>query len=113
MLLETKCVNPFSTQYDVISVSTKSAAPPDVKHDLINAREEEGKAYDKLRLKRMHIRTSMKGSLNYSSRPSVPLKFKKDKCSWKRCHSKSKLFGNISLVATTRNLDMREVVKHP
>ena len=77
MLLETTWVNPFSTQYDVISVSTASTAPKGVKRGLINAREKEGKAYDELRLKRMHIRTSMKGSLNYSSRPSEPLKFKK------------------------------------
>ena len=44
-LLETTWVNPFSTQYDIISISTASAAPP-YKHDRINAREKGGKAYD-------------------------------------------------------------------
>ena len=41
-LLETTWVNPFSTQYDIISISTASAVPPYVKHDRINAREKGG-----------------------------------------------------------------------
>ena len=45
-LLETTWVNPFSTQYDLVLISTASAAPPDVKQDLINSREKGGKAYD-------------------------------------------------------------------
>ena len=38
-------------------------------------------------LNKMHLRTSMKGSLNYSFRPQ---KFKKDKSARKICRSKSR-----------------------
>ena len=38
-VLETTWVNPFSTQYDFISIPTASAAPPGVYYDLINSRE--------------------------------------------------------------------------
>ena len=66
-------------------------------------------------LKRMHIRTSMKGSLSYSLRPSVPFKCKKTKVSGNYVILKAdrRLFGNMVFVATGRNLDMREVLKHP
>ena len=40
----------FTTQHDVISISTASAAPSDVNHDLINARETGGKAYDEFQV---------------------------------------------------------------
>ena len=46
-------MNPFSTQYDVISVSTASAATPDVKHDFINAKEKGGKTYNKFQKSRL------------------------------------------------------------
>ena len=48
----------------------------------------------------------MKDSLNYSLRPSVPLNKKRQKFL-------EKMFANMVLVATGRNLDMREVLKHP
>ena len=67
-------------------------------------------------LKRMHIRTSMKGSLNYSLRPSVPLEIKKKtQVPGKEVIliADKRLFGNMVLVATSRNLDMREVLAHP
>ena len=56
----------------------------------------------------------MKGSLNYSLRPSVPLKNKK-KVPGKDVILKEdrRLFGNMVLVATGRNLDMKEVLKQP
>ena len=46
-------MNPFSTQYGLISIQTASAAPPGVKHDLINAREKGGKAYDEFQRSRL------------------------------------------------------------
>ena len=56
----------------------------------------------------------MKDSLNYSLRLSVPLN-KKDKIPGKDVILKAdrRLFANNGLVATGRNLDMREVLKHP
>ena len=63
-------------------------------------------------LKIMHIRTSMKGSLNYSLRPSVPLKIKKiKKVPGKDAILKAdrRFFENMVLVASCRNLDMRKV----
>ena len=48
-------VNPFSTQYDFISIPTASAAPPDVKHDFINAKEKGGKAYDEFQKSRLEV----------------------------------------------------------
>ena len=66
-------------------------------------------------LKRMHGRTSMKDSLNYSLIPSVPLNKKKDNLPGKDVILKAdrRLFGNMVLIATGRNLDKREVLKHP
>ena len=56
----------------------------------------------------------MKDSLIYSLRPSAPLNKKKTKVPVKGVILKAdrRLFGNMVLVATGRNLDMREVLKH-
>ena len=43
-LLESSWMNPFSTQSELISISTASVAPPEVKHDLTNAKEKGEKA---------------------------------------------------------------------
>ena len=118
-LLETTWVNPFSTQYDLISISTASAAPPDVKHDLINAREKGGKAYDEFQKSRLD-ENAYKDF--YERQPKLQLKTfsylknsKKTKVPGKDVILKAdrRLFGNMVLVATSRNLDMREVLKHP
>ena len=58
----------------------------------------------------------MKGSLNYSLRPLVTSKDKKkDKMPEKDVILKAdrRWFTNMVLVATCRNLDMREYLKHP
>ena len=57
----------------------------------------------------------MKDSLNYSSRLSVSLNKKKTKVPEKDVILKAdrSLFANMGLVATGRNLDMREVLRHP
>ena len=57
----------------------------------------------------------MKDSLNYSLGPSVPLNKKKTKVPGKDVILKAdrRLFGNMVLVTTGHNLDMREVLKHP
>ena len=39
-------VNIFSTKYDIISISTASAAPPGVKHDFIIEKKTGGKTYN-------------------------------------------------------------------
>ena len=66
-------------------------------------------------LKITHIRTSMKGSLNYSLGPSVPLNEKKTKVPGKDVILKAdrRLFANIVSFATGGNLQMRKVLKHP
>ena len=51
----------------------------------------------------------MKSSLNYSLRPSVPLKIKKVPGKDVILKADRRLFGNMVLVATGRNLDMREI----
>ena len=118
-LLETTWVNPFSTQYDLISISTASAAPPGVKHDLIYAREKGGKAYDEFQKSRLDenaykdfyerpskLQLKTFSYLKNSKKTKVPVEdviLKADR----------RLFGNMVLVATSRNLDMREVLKHP
>ena len=66
--------------------------------------------------KRMHIRTSMKSSLNYSLRPSVTLKSQtRQEFVEKDVTLKpNRLFGDgLEMVATSRNIDRREVLKHP
>ena len=118
-LLETTRVNPFSTQYDLISISTASAAPPDVKHDLINAREKGGKDYGEFQKSRLD-ENAYKDF--YERQPKLQLKTfcylknsKKTKVPGKDVILKAdrRLFGNMVLVATSRNLDMRDVLKHP
>ena len=62
-------------------------------------------------LKRMHIRTSMKSSINYSLRPSVTLKIQ---TRHKFLEKYVTLIGDsLEIIATSHNLDMREVLKHP
>ena len=46
-------MNPFSTQYDLISISTASTAPPDVKDDFINATEKGRKTYNEFQKSRI------------------------------------------------------------
>ena len=150
ILLEMTWVNPFTTQYYVISISTASAVTPDVEHDLINARETGGKASDEL--KKTPLEENAYKDF-YGKQPKLQLKTfsnlrnsNNTKVSGKRCHSKSKKKGNdqesiqssitsdpryqwesnnfkirhlkadmrlLNMVASSRNLDMREVLKHP
>ena len=69
--------------------------------------------------KRMHIRTSMKSSLNYSLRPSVTLKCQTSQTRQKFLEKgvilkPNRLFGDgLKMVATSRNINRREVLKHP
>ena len=46
-------VSPISTQYDLISISTASAAPPDVKYDFINAKEKGRNTYNEFQKSRL------------------------------------------------------------
>ena len=57
----------------------------------------------------------MNGRINYSLRPSVTLKIQKKKNPGIDFIRKAyrRLFGNMVLVAKGRNLDMRDVLKHP
>ena len=41
------------TIYDLISISTASAAPPDVKHNCINAKEKGGRTYNEFQKSRL------------------------------------------------------------
>ena len=116
-LLVSNLVNPFSTQFQFISISTASAVPPDVKHDLIVARKKE-KAYDEFRKSRLEENASKDF---YERQPKLQpktfidlKKSKKTKVPGKDVILKAdrRLFGNMFLVATSRNLDMREVLKH-
>ena len=52
-------MNPFFTQSELISISTASAAPPEVKHDLMNAKEKGEKAYDEFRKARFGEKASI------------------------------------------------------
>ena len=46
-------MNPFSTQNDIISILTASAAPSDVKHDFINAKEKGRNIYNEFHKSRL------------------------------------------------------------
>ena len=52
-LLESTWVNPFSTQSELISISTASAPPADIKHDLIFARKKGEIAYEEFQKSRL------------------------------------------------------------
>ena len=64
--------------------------------------------------KRMQLTTSLKGSLNKSLNTFSDLKNSKDKIPGKGVILKAdwRLFRNMVLVATSRNLDFKEVLKH-
>ena len=117
-LLESSWMNPFSTQSELISISTASAAPPKVKHNLMNAKDKGEKAYDEFR----KVRFGEKASKDFYDRQSKQLKTFSDLRKSKKTKvpgidiiikADRRLFGNMVLVVTSHNLDMKEVLQHP
>ena len=118
-LLESTWVNPFSTQSELISISTASAPPADIKHDLIFARKKGEIAYEEFQKSRLDENASRDF---YDRQSKLQLKTfsdlkkeKKTKATGKDVILKAdrRLFGSMVLVATSRNLNMREVLQHP
>ena len=121
-LLENSWINPFSciNPFELVCLSTASAAPKNVRDDLIHAK---AKGEDACRSFRENRIETEEPALKFNDRiPKQKLKTFSDmqrssgmKTTNREVMIKAdqKLFGHMVLVASSRNLDMREVLKHP
>lgn len=119
-ILESQWTNPFSSNpSDITSLSTGNVAPADVAQDLLEANERGRKAYEDFQQDRL----GPERSIPFHERlPRLKLKTfsslkekKTTRTSNKQTMLKAdhRLFGQMVLIATSRNLNMKEVLKHP
>uniref|UniRef100_H3B9B3 Uncharacterized protein n=1 Tax=Latimeria chalumnae TaxID=7897 RepID=H3B9B3_LATCH len=113
-LLENNWTNPFSSNSsDLVSISTGMAAPPDFTHDLLKAQDQGEKAYQNFQYDRLET-----GSQHFHYR-LLKLKLKTFSSLKKQRRTKMmnkayhRLFGQLVLIATNRNLHMHEVLQPP
>jgi hypothetical protein len=118
-LMETNWTDPFHDgQPELIRISTGATAPPDIANDLLLAQTKGQQLYQEFqelrlekdeqhffdRLPRMNLKTfenMTKKIRRVSSNKEIVLKFD------------HKLFGHMLLVASSRKLDMKNVLGHP
>ena len=116
-LLKNNWTNPFAEgQTELLNISTGAAASPDVTHDLLSAQKKGEEARQKFQEGRLE-----KGENFYERLPRLNLKTFD---STKRCKAKvkgkefilksdNKLFAHMILVASSRKLSIKEILKHP
>lgn len=116
-LLQNNWTNPFSEgSTELLNISTGTIAPADVTHDLMSAQKKGEEARQKFQESRLE-----KGQNFYERLPRLNLKtFDSTKKRMTKVKGKEiilrsdiKLFGHMILVASSRKLSMKEVLKHP
>ena len=117
-ILEKNWINPFeSATEDLTSISSGIVAPKDIENDLIRAHDVGEEAYQKFVDSRLKTGTSF-----YDPMRKVQLKTfgsltvkTKTKFANKECVLRAdyRLFSRMLLIASSRKMDMREVLKHP
>ncbi|XP_053399793.1 uncharacterized protein LOC123523028 [Mercenaria mercenaria] len=119
-LLENKWLNPFVGNSELVSLSTGMTASMDICNDLLGAKEKGENAYQAFKENR--LLTEQPSEMFYDRLPRQQLKTfssiqktKKTKISGNEYILKAdnKLFGHMVLVASSRHLDMKEVLRHP
>lgn len=117
-VLESNWINPFGlTTDELMSISTGITAPKSVVSDLITAQEQGEKAYQEFVDSRLKTGTSFYAPLKKLQLKSFgSLKVKtKAKSGNKETVLKAdyQLFSRMLLIASSRKMDMKEVLKHP
>lgn len=118
-LLEDTWTNPFDTNpIDLINLSTGANPSSDITDDLLSARTKGDAAYEEFQQKRIQT-----GQTEFFDRlPKMKLTTfdnsqrtttKKQTNKEQMLISDNKLFGHMLLVASSRNLNMQDVLKHP
>lgn len=118
-MLERNWINPFSTNSDLMVISTGVAAPENVSNDLLKAKDHGTKAYEKFRDERLkrdppktkfherlvkqNLKTfsdlKVKTSYNVGGKQIILI-------------ADRDLFVKLILIAQTRTMDMKEVLAH-
>ncbi|KAK3741541.1 hypothetical protein QZH41_002925 [Actinostola sp. cb2023] len=118
-LFEKNWTNPFDPSDELVSISTGTAATPEISKDLLGAYTIGEQAYTEFKEKRIENESSQKfhdrlPKHNLKSFTNIKAK-KKTKSSNKEAILKAdhRLFGRMVLIATSRNLQMKDVLKHP
>jgi hypothetical protein len=120
-MMEDNWTNPLEEGVsDLISISTGTAATPDIAHDLLQANVIGEKAYSDFKQKRVGPNKSEKfhGTLskqNLKTFSNLKEQRKTTSKSQRETVLKAdhRLFGRIILIASSRNLQMKDVLKHP
>lgn len=116
-ILQTNWTNPFQEETELVSLSTGATAPSDVSEDLTSAQKRGEEAYMKFEADRLE-----KGEKFFDAIPRMnlktfdnvkPKKFKNSKNKEMMLKSDNKLFGHMVLVASSRKLNMEDVLKYP
>lgn len=118
-LMENNWINPFGSEpLELTSLSTGTVAPPHIASDLLTAKEKGELAYKSYKENRLQTHQQA-----FNDRlPKLQLKTfsNLDKKRVRKSSNKEivlkadhKLFGHMVLIATSRKLNMREVLEHP
>ena len=117
-LMKDSWINPFRSDQDsLVNLATAALAPTDIVHDLNNAWKVGEDAFEKFRTHRLE-----KNEIDFfATMKKLKLKTfsdfyaKKVVCKGKEIVIKAdrNLFGNMIVVAQTRQLEMRQVLSHP
>ncbi|KAG1673900.1 Kinesin-like protein KIF12 [Nymphon striatum] len=121
-MIESSWINPFSNDYDdLVSISTGRVAPKEVVQDLCSAYKIGQNAYRVFREERLQNTPPLK---NFHD-PLQKQKLKTFSSTLEKTHCKKQsstetilkanrnLFARMILIASSRNLDMREILSHP
>ena len=116
-LMENNWTDPFGHSSEVVCLSTGASASPDISRDLLTAQEKGNKAYLVFQEKRLDKQEVP----FFDPLPKLNLKtFDNKKKATRKATNKEivlksdrKLFGHMLLVASSRQLDMKDVFQHP
>ncbi|KAG1659234.1 Programmed cell death protein 4 [Nymphon striatum] len=121
-MIESSWINPFSNDYDdLVSISTGRVAPKEVVQDLCSAYKIGQNTYIVFREERLQNTPPLK---NFHD-PLQKQKLKTFSSTLEKTHCKKQsstetilkanrnLFARMILIASSRNLDMREILSHP
>ena len=113
-------VNPFKDSSELLNIVNATVAPDKITADLMQAHRRGEDAYKQFRLQRLEANPPLKNF--YDTLPKMKLKTFSETCKMKRVRSNGRdimlrattgLFGNILMMAQTRQLDMKEILKFP
>lgn len=118
-ILRNSWINPFSTEEQLLIISTGAVAPHNIRHDLLEAHVTGENAYNKFKIERLQPGSSSvkfhdrlkKQNLKTFKDLTMTRKVKKSTGIDTLIRADRNLFAH--LLARSRTLDMEEVLRHP